>query len=86
MVKNGFTIKELSGHPWESTYIAPKNYKPYVKLIKEDFKHVDNKAKAEMYKAFSSGFTADYILGHSEKDPVFDWNNGFLTFVKNPHK
>ena len=80
MEKNGYSIKELASHPYECHYVAPKSYKPYVKYIREDFKVVGKKAKEEIQKAYTKGYTPDYILDNNAKQPKFELKEGILTF------
>lgn len=81
-MNNKFTFKDIVGHPYESHYDAPKGYKPYVKYIKEDFKIADRKAREEVQKAYTKGYTPDYILDNNVKQPKFELKDGILCFVE----
>lgn len=80
--KTGYTIKELASHPWERNTWPPYKSKAYVQYIREDFKIIDRVAKAEIQKAYTKGFTPEYILDPSAKHPKFELGkDGVLHFV-----
>lgn len=75
-----FSFKEIAGHSYER-HTFPVG-KPYVKLIKEDFKIIGKKAREEINKAYTKGFNPDYILDKDLKQPKFELGkDGILKFI-----
>ena len=79
--KNTYPIKELMSHGGDRNYIAPQNNKPYCIAVREDFKLIAKKAKEEMNKAYTRGFSPNYVLSDKERQPKFELKDGILAFV-----